>query len=296
MNKFNPSLEDTPSLYRAADSASTSGQRRFLHATKTRLILLSLAAASAITSWRVGGTEVLALVSAVAFAGALIAEIYLALTKPEKLWYEGRAVAESAKTLMWRFMVGGAALGIKEPKLAAEDHLLSRYREIANDLPGLELIPTVGLSDQITEYMRKVRALHLKERMRYYIKGRLDNQIDWYGQRSRWNRKHATIWVTLLLMLELAGLIAAILRATGMLPIDIMGILSAVAAGGIAWVQAKQYQALAAAYAVAYHELAIIKTGASKVLSEEAWATYVAAAEDAISREHTLWRASRPFA
>jgi hypothetical protein len=225
-----------------------------------------------------------------------MAEIYLALTKPEKSWYEGRAVAESAKTLMWRFMVGGAALGIKGPKLTAEEYLLHRYLEIANDLPGLELTPTIGSSDQITEYMREVRALHLRERMRYYIQGRLDNQIDWYGQRSRWNRKHAAIWMALLLMLELAGLIAAILRATGVLPIDIMGILSAVAAGGIAWVQAKQYQALAAAYAVAYHELAIIKTGASKILSEESWATYVAAAEDAISREHTLWRASRPFA
>ena len=78
-----------------------------------------------------------------------------------------------------------------------------------------------------------------------------------------------------------------------MLRIDLLGLAGAVIAAGAAWVQAKQHQTLANAYAVASQELAAISAQVDWASGEQEWAHFVDQAEEAISREHTLWRASR---
>ena len=61
---------------------------------------------------------------------------------------------------------------------------------------------------------------------------------------------------------------------------------------GTAWVAVKQFSPLASAYAVATKELGI---QASRLLTvdEKDWPLLAADAEEAISREHTTWLASR---
>ncbi|GAA1726078.1 DUF4231 domain-containing protein [Nonomuraea bangladeshensis] len=290
-------VDGTPAIYRASDAASLRGQRLFLRATGVRLALLVLAASAAVGAWRIGSIDVLAILSAVAFGAALVLELYTATARPEQSWYEGRAAAESAKTLMWRYMVGGAGFEIKmkADNTWAERRLLQRFQEISQDLPQLQLTPQIGSIEQVTDYMRQIRALTLNERRRFYVAGRLDDQISWYAKKSRSNQKRATVWISAVLSLELVGLIAAIFKVSGLLSIDLMGVASAVAAGCIAWGQAKQFRTLAAAYAVTHYELTIIRAAAADADTEDEWKRYVATAEDAISREHTLWRASRPF-
>ena len=60
----------------------------------------------------------------------------------------------------------------------------------------------------------------------------------------------------------------------------------------MAWIEAKQHRNLATAYGIASQELASIETELPTKNSEEGWAAFVGQAEEAISREHTLWRAS----
>ena len=55
----------------------------------------------------------------------------------------------------------------------------------------------------------------------------------------------------------------------------------------------KQHRNLATAYSIASQELAEVATEFVTVKGEEHWAAFVSQAEGAISREHTLWRASR---
>jgi hypothetical protein len=57
----------------------------------------------------------------------------------------------------------------------------------------------------------------------------------------------------------------------------------------------KQYQTLARSYAVASAELGAIdvKITGNPAWEEAAWASFVNEAEEAISREHVSWRASR---
>lgn len=65
---------------------------------------LIAAAALGVFNWHVNGVDIGAAASVVAFCTAVVAEVYLLKERPDRTWYEGRAVAESAKTPTWRYM------------------------------------------------------------------------------------------------------------------------------------------------------------------------------------------------
>ncbi|MBI0382966.1 DUF4231 domain-containing protein, partial [Streptomyces albiflaviniger] len=284
---------DFPALYRAADSNSLSGQRRYLRTTRLQLGSLVAAALFGLFGWHAGRTDIASVLAAVAFASALVSEIYLLKERPDRQWYTGRAVAESTKTLTWRYMVGGSPLGVETVDRGSADALLlDRFADIEADVQPLWLIPDEGAPGQITAAMALTRGLPLDERRDFYLKHRINDQLDWYRRKARWNARAATRWSVTLAVLELVGLAAGIARAAGMVEVDLMGFAAALAAAGTAWVQAKQHQNLATAYAVTGHELSAISARMPSAPSESAWASFVADAEEAISREHTLWRAS----
>ncbi|PSK87503.1 uncharacterized protein DUF4231 [Murinocardiopsis flavida] len=285
--------DDFPALMRAADSNSLKGQRRYLWVTRIQLGSLVAAAGFGMLSLQGERANLVASLAAVAFAAALISEIYRLKERPDRMWYAGRAVAESAKTLTWRYMVGGAPLAIKDMDSdRATELLLQRFTEIEHDVEPIWLVPAQGAPDQVSAAMRQVRELPLAERRELYLRERIDDQRSWYAVKSRWNARRSTLWSVCLAAVELAGLTAGILRAAGMVDVDLLGFAAALAAAGAAWMQAKQHQSLATAYAVASHELAAIRARMGQQTREEEWAMFVSDAEEAVSREHTLWRAS----
>jgi SMODS and SLOG-associating 2TM effector domain 3/SMODS and SLOG-associating 2TM effector domain 1 len=283
-----------PPLYLAADRNSLDGQRRFLNATRLRLAMLVLAAAFGLFTWRTAGGDLAGIGAAVAFVVALLAELYLLQARPDRLWYDGRAVAESAKTLTWRYLVGGSPFGREEVnEREADKLLLDRFRQITGNLGGAHLVPIIGAAEQISPAMRRYRSLPLEERRELYRNERIGGQQSWYARTARWNERRATQWSLVLTTLEALGLAGGVLKATGVLRVDLLGLASAVVAGGAAWVQAKQHQTLATAYAVTSQELSTISGQVDWASTEQEWAHFVDQAEEAISREHTLWRASR---
>ena len=283
-----------PALYRTADQNSLNGQRRYLTATRLRLAMLVVAAVFGLFSWRTGSGDIAGILAAAAFGVALLGELYLLRMRPDRLWYDGRAAAESAKTLIWRYMVGGSPLGKSEiPDRDAEWLLLDRFSQIARELKSVSLVSLSGEVNPISTSLRNVRALPLDERRQQYRIGRIHSQRDWYGRKARWNERRTNQWTLILSSLEALGLLAAILKATGVLKIDLLGLAGTLVAAGAAWIQTKQHQTLASAYAIASQELTAIGAQIDRATTEEAWAHFVDQAEEAISREHTLWRASR---
>ena len=294
-----PSVADVseaefPPLYTAADRNSLDGQRRFLNATRLRLVMLVLAAAFGLFTWRTAGGDVAGIAAAVAFVVALLAELYLLQARPDRLWYDGRAVAESAKTLTWRYLVGGSPFGREEvTEREAERLLLERFRQIAGDLRGAHLVPVADIADQLGPGLHQLRGLPLEERRERYRRERIGGQQAWYARAAQRNEHRATQWSLVLTTLEALGLAGGVLKATGALGIDLLGLAGALVAAGAAWVNAKQHQTLANAYAVASQELAAISGQVDWAETEPEWAHFVDQSEEAISREHTLWRASR---
>lgn len=284
-----------PEAFTVADRMSLQGQRNTVRATAARLLLsifaaLALALAPLWPSelFHRDEVETLALAAAVLFLAALLVEIRLIRRRPEREWYDGRAVAESAKTLAWRYAVGGLPYPVDQdagPALKRDMHNLTT--DVA---PLREAVAGATVS---TEWMEELRSRDFATRRNAYLRYRIEEQQAWYSRKAAYNAQRAKWWSFGLLAAETAGVILAALKSLAFVSIDLASLASALIASGGAWLAVKQYESVAAAYRLASRELNSVKHHLLSVNSEDMWAAEAADAEEAISREHTMWRASR---
>jgi hypothetical protein len=279
-----------PSAFRAADGVSLNAQQRAVRERATQLVLLLLAAVAGAFSWRVsGGFDVAAGLAAILFALALVLERVLATGNPERTWYRGRAGAESVKTLAWKYSVGGDPFLATDPN--ADSRFLAAVRNVKRGLEDLDWGSDVG--EQITEEMQRVRNSSLEERRRIYQLGRIDDQRAWYTAKAANARKQARRWSVVIAVTTASGLIGAVAKSVSLFNVDALGVASAFAAAATAWTQLKQYDSLASAYTVAANDLRLVSERLAETHDEQSWARLVTDAENAISREHTMWVARR---
>lgn len=286
---------DLPPLYHAADRSSLEAQKSFLWATRLRLLGILGAAFFGLFVWKYGSSPVswAGVLAAASFFMALVIEAYLYQSKPERTWYEARAAAESVKTLSWRYAVGGEPFNIGAPEVQVADLFLDRLTGLFEVVKHLDLVPPDSTTEQITPHMRNVRASSLTDRKSVYEQGRVENQQTWYQRKAAWNKATAAGWTKVMLATEIVGVVCAILKAVGTIEGDVLSFTGAIVAAITAWFQTKQYRTLATAYAVTALELASVRSKIANQNSEADWAKFVSDAEEAFSREHTLWKASR---
>jgi hypothetical protein len=282
-----------PGLFHAADHASLAAQHRFLVASRLRLGLLVVAAvAGAVPSGDTPANDQIAGIGTVlALVGAVLVEVWLQTTRPEQTWYDGRALAESAKTSAWRYAVSGAPFPAALDTTSADRELTAQLAALLHDAPPSAIAPPRG--EAITAQMRALRASDLDVRRSVYLRERIDQQTSWYASKALQNKASAGRWRMALLAVETAGVVAALGRATGFVQFDLAGIVAALGAAFVAWLSLKQHESLARAYSYAANELALAATRLRSVKGEAEWSVEVDNAEEAISREHTMWRASR---
>lgn len=288
-----PHLPDSalPGLFQDTDAASIAAQRRFLRASRSRLLLLVAAAACGALGARTGrGAGLAAAGVAAALIGAVLVEAWLITARAERTWYDGRALAESAKTLAWRYAVAGAPFDRPMSDQAAEQRLAGLLSTLVQDAPGPGI--RSGPLPQVTDPMRELRAADLDRRRQVYLAERIESQARWYSSKARWNHARAARWRLALLATESAGVIVVVV-GPGDLGVNLAGVVAAVVAAGVAWLSLKQHESLSHAYAYAANELSMARSRLGSVGLESEWAVEVDNAERAISREHTMWRAFR---
>jgi hypothetical protein len=284
--------QDFGPLYQSADSSSVRAQHRFLRATQVSLAGIVAAAVGGSLTATSGPVDIFGLLALIGFLAALAAEGYIVTQHPDRVWYEGRAAAETAKSLAWRYMVGGEPFPVTQTGATTDALYLERMNDVLHDLGSVDITPATG-TQQITSEIRRVRALPLDERQALYRTQRIEDQQRWYTAKSQWNAQRSYAWSLAALAIEFAGVVGAALKAFKVIDFDLLGVLAATAAAIAAWSQTKQHQTLQRAYFVASQELAAIASQLAAPIPETAWAQIMQKAEEAISREHTLWRASR---
>ena len=277
-----------PAMFHAADVAAQSAQRWYLRLSACRLwALVAVAALAASVSLIDRWSAYIALMP---IGAALFAEIILMARRLERRWYQARAVAESAKTLTWRYQVGGRPLGLRMTGGEADAELIARLSTLLTEFRDLSLPATN--QDQVTAEMRRLRSLPLEERIAAYKEGRIEDQRAWYAAKAEWNRKRADWYQAGLIAIELAAFGTALVTALLGLSFSFYSLLAALAVAGVGWLQIRQHRSTTDSYALASHELGAINSTFDSVDGEDAWEDFVDQAEGAISREHTLWLAS----
>src|SRR5690606_2160559 len=110
--------------------------------------------------------------------------------KYEDFWYQGRALAESSKTLTWRFITCAEYFEQSLNLNTVKERFIERIREVANEFKDLSASMDSKILNQeiITSKMLEVRNLSMNERKEYYIKNRIEDQQNWYSKKAEWNK------------------------------------------------------------------------------------------------------------
>ncbi|HJU06189.1 MAG TPA: DUF4231 domain-containing protein [Nitrospiraceae bacterium] len=263
---------DYPALYRSADELSLLSQHRFFRVLSLHLLLLIAAAVLSVINspiWEAAVTQVLI------FLGALGCSVYLSAMRPDRYWYASRAVAESIKTLTWRFITRA------EPFDTDEDIAASHFRQtlkavIEQNRDVVRQLSTHLDGFQITDAMSAMRAAPMAERLRVYVTMRVTEQLIWYAKKSASNRKTSNLFFGMLITVNAIAVALAIARVKfPVAPFWPTPILIALAASLLSWMQAKRFSELASSYALAAHEISLIREQANSISSDSKLSKFV---------------------
>lgn len=284
--------EDFPALYNSADSASLEAQSNYFKALRLYLFLLILAA---FVSFAYPSDVYAAIGSASLFLVSLGILIWLKVQKPEDIWYNGRAVAESVKTRTWRWIMKAEPYDKDVSEDQAKKEFLNDLKSILNQNRSLshflEWTPVLG--EAISVKMDDIRGKPWTERLEIYIKDRIDNQSNWYSKKSQRNKRLAKRWFTISIVLHSLAILLLLYRIkepTSSLPIEV---IATAASAVLTWVQAKKHNELNSSYALAAHEIVLIKGESVSVKEESHLSEFIINSESAFSREHTQWSARK---
>ncbi len=292
MTDLNLTNETLPGLYQSADKASLDAQFWYFNGLRAYLILLVTAA---MVSFLWPKDVYAALVSAVLFLITLGILIALRIKRPDDIWYNGRAVAESVKTRSWRWVMRAEPYENIDNLEIVSKQFISDLKAILNQNRSLSTIfhTSTGIQAPISETMKMIRSLNVDERLTLYKKQRIDNQANWYSLKSLFNKRRAKqwFWVSVVLHGIAISLLLYNIIAPGLdLPIEVV----ATAAGAVlTWLQAKKHNEFNSSYALAAHEIVLIKGEALSVRTEEELSEFVFNSETAFSREHAQWSARK---
>lgn len=232
------------------------------------------------------------LLYAFVFVVAIVFLLVRNLWKLQQDWYRCRALAESVKTLTWRYIMHAAPFA-DGPSLqdARAEFRNQLYRTFdSNRATADKIDPNWSADDQITGEMDHIRTFGLDERKKYYTAHRLNDQRTWYMRKAREDNRSARNWVIAAVAAYLLAFALVLARIKypdwgfwGIGPIIVF------ASSAIGWMQVKKFNELAAAYTVTAHEIGFIKPKLDAVDSESDFSDFINDAELAFSREHTLW-------
>ncbi len=285
-----------PGLYQSADAASLTAQKTYL--LLQRVYLCSLILGCTMGAFIALGTNAVRawLYSAIAIVlglGLLILWV-MRSRYDDKVWFDCRAIAESAKTATWRFMMGAPPFSegdLVEGRFVSELREIREARPHSNkDIAG-KLDPN---SSAITKFMREMRGRSFGEQMTFYIDYRLHDQKKWYSKKANMNARCGRNWFWVTAGLQaLAFTIAIIEAVSGGFQLNIVPILTTCAAAVAAWNQMKRHNELVQTYGLAAQELEELESIAVSLTDKGKFLQIVEQVEEAISREHTMWCARR---
>lgn len=275
-------------LFASADRASNRHQKNYLWLIRAEYFFLFLSACLAMSGLK---TPDFIVTSAGIFFGAVAAMAWRAHSKPEQAWYKCRALAESVKTLSWRFSMRSPPYDDELVADARADfrenlsHLLRTNSELGSSLAEFN-----DGGPQVTPEMMQLRGSSLVNRKSVYIKHRVRDQQNWYQRKARSNVLWAKGWLICAFICYAAGMVMILAPlhtpSLTMLPMEpIIVVASAI----LGWMQIKKFNELASAYALTAQEIGIAEGKIADAEDEGVFSKAVNEVELVFSREHTQW-------
>jgi hypothetical protein len=292
--------EDFPAIYIAASECSAKAQAQFFLALRLELVLLLVSAVIpllGISHWSIALLQVVVLIA------ALTCTLFLrqGKDKPDRIWYQARALAESIKTMTWRYVSKAEPYTADVAGADVDRAFLENLKQLEKDnqLPA-RYRPLSANEDSITKTMRKLRAAPRDERKKYYLEHRIDDQLQWYERKCRINNRLAYRFNIAVVACYAVAIVLAMTRIQFPAVQGLQtGVFITAAVVVMSWMQAKRFSELAASYSQTGSDIKHVKEvmkaddREGNMNSDQAFSSFVGDAENAFSREHTQWIARR---
>lgn len=278
---------DLPALFHDADSASNAQQNRYLSLIVAEYgAILVAAILTTINAKHAGFLVIYALI----IIASLSIMLVRTLSKPEQDWYKCRALAESIKTIAWRYSMKSEPFNDRlqiESKKDFRDYLteiLKANAHIGHTIAGLN---TGGA--QVTDSMNQIRGGSISDRKQFYLKHRIDDQKKWYATKSRFNKNRMKLCVCLSSLVYAISVIAVIMQIPYPGSFSVVEPLMVLAASFVGWMQIRKFNELSSAYALTAHEISLVRDKIFEAKTDAELSSFVNEAELVFSREHTQW-------
>lgn len=284
-----------PILFKIADEKSNSSQKKFININLSILVLLILSSLSSIFTTQISAPESIVIFCTCCLILSTLLNLFILFFKPEKSWYEGRAIAESVKTLTWKLITGTTPFDLN----LSDKEYQSIFEENLKKIIGQkkDFFVLIGKKypneNMISDEMIEIRKSSFEKRKRIYLESRIQNQINWYSINSKKNSTHKNITFIFMIGFQILGILFFILELNSLIKVSFTSISIALTSILLTWLQLKRFQELTESYAITAMELKFIKDKSKFITNDDELAKYVDDSENAISREHTLWLARR---
>ena len=287
--------KDYPYIYLDSDAASKGAQKRYKIISWSILCVMLIC--TIIGCLPEGITKdyfYIVKINGYLLLGTAIASTLLFFLEPEKNWYIGRAVSESVKTLSWRYIMRSEPFNIIDEALARRN-FIERIGDIITEVNKDGFTPKKNErhSDIITQRMENLRKLDFTSRKKEYEVFRIEDQIDWYSKKVISNRNYARLFSSLIIIFQFVAAVYLIFFIDTYKELKLTEIMIFIATSLIAILEMNKYKELHQSYFVTQSELNIIKSKFNTVTDDSELDEFVKEAEQAISREHTMWLARR---
>ncbi|MBF0706024.1 DUF4231 domain-containing protein [Alkalihalobacillus hwajinpoensis] len=287
--------EKFPYYYHEASKLSIKSQNRYIGLFKWSLILLISALSLSCCLPLIKSSSFLRVYSTAIVFLILLSALFTWIvhnSNLQKKWYDGRAIAESIKTMSWKFINSVHPYDQKE----SENIYIKDIKDILKKHGGVSKLLTLSITEGntiITDEMQSFKALPEEKRKEVYLAQRIQNQINWYTNKAQENSRDKNIWFYTAFSFQLLAIVAVIiLFLNSDLAVNFVGLFVTISTSLISWIQVKRYQELIEAYSVTAMELEFIYDRGIRI-KESDLPNFIGDAEKAISREHTLWIARR---
>jgi ABC-type Fe3+-siderophore transport system permease subunit len=283
-----------PHYYHVADKISNNSQKTYLCFFNASLILLLTSTIIAFISLLINNYSTLfncGVVLSLLISSVLT--LFLSFGNFQKKWYEGRAVAESLKTLSWKFVMKTKPFDQDEDSA----QLFREYvKEIIKNHKGIMADINIESTGKIiTEEMMEFRKISNNIKKDLYLKNRVLEQLNWYKDKCITNSLLNKKWSYISAGLQLIAILIVVIfgMEDNWLP-SLIGIFATSSTSIISWMQVKRFSELEQAYSTTALELTSLYDKGKNFPSSNI-SKFVEEAEKAISREHTLWLARRSY-
>jgi len=278
-----------PAIFRSADNASIRTQRYYLNCIKGYITILIIGVGLGVYGIT---SKSSALIAAIIFLLGIFISILIHYRRYENIWYKCRAIAESVKTSTWRYMMRANPFEDNANPVTANKDFLNLIQNILSEHRNLasEFTSNYGTEEQITEEMKEIRSMDLKERIKFYRENRIDEQRLWYAKKALENKKKGNLWFWILMFLQAIAIVFVLFRIAYPMweywPSELFAIAGS---GALTWIQVKRFKELSAAFGLAAHEIGAIRGELESVKNDDQFSQFVTNSENAFSREHTQW-------